>query len=33
VAASQAAIGWTIDFVKQRQVFGQAVAAYQNTRF
>ncbi len=33
VAASQAAIGWTMDFVKQRQVFGQAVAAYQNTRF
>jgi len=33
VAASQAAIGWTLDFVKQRQVFGQAVAAYQNTRF
>jgi len=33
VAAAQAAIGWTIDFVKQRQVFGQAVAAYQNTRF
>jgi alkylation response protein AidB-like acyl-CoA dehydrogenase len=33
VAASQAAIGWTIDFVKQRQVFGQAVATYQNTRF
>ena len=29
VAASQAAIGWTMDFVKQRQ----AVAAYQNTRF
>ncbi len=33
VAASQAAIGWTLDFVKQRQVFGQAVAAFQNTRF
>ena len=33
VAASQAAIGWTMDYVKQRQVFGQAVAAYQNTRF
>ncbi len=33
VAASQAAIGWTLDFVKQRQVFGQPVAAYQNTRF
>ena len=33
VAASQAAIGWTLDYVKQRQVFGQPVAAYQNTRF
>ena len=33
VAASQAAIGWTLDFVKQRHVFGQPVAAFQNTRF
>ena len=33
VAASQAAIQWTLDFVKQRQVFGQAVASFQNTRF
>jgi len=33
VAASQAAIMWTIDYVKQRQVFGQAVAAFQHTRF
>ena len=33
VAASQAAIGWTLDFVKQRHVFGQPVASYQNTRF
>ena len=33
VAASQAAIAWTLDFVKQRQVFGQPVAAFQNTRF
>ena len=33
VAASQAAIVWTLDFVKQRQVFGQPVAAFQNTRF
>jgi len=33
VAASQAAIGWTIDYVKQRQVFGQAVASFQHTRF
>ena len=33
VAASQAAIGWTLDFVKQRHVFGQPVASFQNTRF
>jgi acyl-CoA dehydrogenase len=33
VAASQAAIGWTLEYVKQRQVFGQTVSAFQNTRF
>jgi acyl-CoA dehydrogenase len=33
VAAAQAAIGWTLDYVKERQVFGQAVAAFQNTRY
>ena len=33
VAAAQAAIGWTIDYVKERKVFGQAVASYQNTRY
>lgn len=33
VAASEAAIAQTVAYVKQRQVFGQAVAAYQNTRF
>ncbi len=33
VAAAQAAIDWTVDYVKNRQVFGQAVAAYQNTRY
>ena len=33
VAAAQAAIGWTLDYVKQRQVFGQSVAAFQNTRY
>lgn len=32
VAAAQAAIDWTLDYVKQRRVFGQAVAAFQNTR-
>jgi len=33
IAAAQAAIGWTIDYVKERKVFGQAVASYQNTRY
>ena len=33
VAAAQAAIDWTVDYVKQRKVFGHPVAAYQNTRF
>jgi alkylation response protein AidB-like acyl-CoA dehydrogenase len=33
VAASQAAIGWTVDYVKERKVFGQPVASFQNTRF
>ncbi|WP_422844050.1 acyl-CoA dehydrogenase family protein [Acidovorax sp. M2(2025)] len=32
VAASQAAIDWTLDYVKERKVFGQSVAAFQNTR-
>ena len=33
VAKSQAAIDWTLAYVKDRKVFGQAVAQYQNTRF
>ncbi len=33
VAAAQAAIDWTVAYVKERKVFGQPVAAYQNTRF
>ncbi|MEQ1803893.1 MAG: acyl-CoA dehydrogenase family protein [Burkholderiaceae bacterium] len=33
VAKAQAAIDWTIAYVKERKVFGQAVANYQNTRF
>ena len=32
VAAAQAAIYWTLDYVKQRKVFGQSVASFQNTR-
>ena len=33
VAAAQAAIDWTVDYVKDRKVFGQPVASFQNTRF
>ena len=33
VASSQAAIDWTVRYVKDRKVFGQPVAAYQNTRY
>jgi acyl-CoA dehydrogenase len=33
VGAAQAAIDWTVQYVKDRRVFGQAVAAYQNTRY
>jgi alkylation response protein AidB-like acyl-CoA dehydrogenase len=33
VAAAQAAIDWTVAYVKERKVFGQPVAAFQNTRF
>ena len=33
VAASQAAIDWTVQYVKDRKVFGQPVASYQNTRY
>ena len=33
VAASQAAIQWTLYHVQSRKVFGQALASFQNTRF
>ena len=33
VAAAQAAIDWTVAYVKDRKVFGKAVASYQNTRY
>ena len=33
VAAAESAIVWTVDYVKERTVFGQPVAAFQNTRF
>ena len=33
VAAAQAAIEWTVSYVKDRKVFGQPVGQYQNTRY
>ena len=33
VAASQAAIDWTVAYVKDRQVFKQSVGSFQNTRY
>ena len=33
VASAQAAIEWTLDYVKERSVFGQPVGNYQNTRY
>ena len=33
IASAQAAINWTMTYVKERQVFGKSVASYQNTRF
>jgi acyl-CoA dehydrogenase len=33
VASAQAAIDWTLQYVKDRKVFGQPVASYQNTRY
>ncbi|CAN7254351.1 acyl-CoA dehydrogenase family protein [Polaromonas sp. LjRoot131] len=33
VASAQSAIDWTLAYVKERKVFGQPVASYQNTRY
>lgn len=33
IAAAQAAIDWTVAYVKERKVFGQPVASFQNTRY
>jgi alkylation response protein AidB-like acyl-CoA dehydrogenase len=33
VAASEAAIDWTIAYVQERKVFGQALSSFQNTRY
>jgi acyl-CoA dehydrogenase len=33
VASCEAALQWTIDYVKERKMFGQTLADFQNTRF
>ncbi len=33
LAAARAAMGWTVDYVKEREAFGQPIAAFQNTKF
>ncbi|MEL6982140.1 MAG: acyl-CoA dehydrogenase family protein, partial [Actinomycetota bacterium] len=33
VAAAKAALDWTVEYVKERQAFGQAIAKFQNTKF
>ena len=33
VAAAKAALGWTLEYVKERTAFGQPVGSFQNSRF
>jgi alkylation response protein AidB-like acyl-CoA dehydrogenase len=33
IAVAEAALAWTIDYVRERKAFGQAVIEFQNTRF
>jgi alkylation response protein AidB-like acyl-CoA dehydrogenase len=33
VAAAEAALGWTLEYVRERQAFGQPVGSFQNSRF
>jgi alkylation response protein AidB-like acyl-CoA dehydrogenase len=33
VAAAEAALGWTLEYVRERQAFGQTIGSFQNTRF
>ena len=33
IAAAKAALGWTLDYVKERTAFGQPVGSFQNSKF
>jgi alkylation response protein AidB-like acyl-CoA dehydrogenase len=33
VATARAALGWTVDYVKERSAFGTAISTFQNTKF
>ena len=33
VAAAEAMIGWTLDYVRERKAFGQTIGSFQNSRF
>jgi alkylation response protein AidB-like acyl-CoA dehydrogenase len=33
VAAAQAALGWTLEYVRERKAFGQSIGSFQSTRF
>ena len=33
VAACEAALGWTLDYVRERQAFGQSIGSFQHSRF
>jgi len=33
VAASRTALGWTLDYVRERKAFGQSIGSFQNSRF